>query len=127
MIRRILVTILLALPLVSFAPVPAPLPLAMIVQHRISTTVVPRARTIERVRLAIQTGAPTPQACTFETAQSKLSVAIADPIGYPYGFVTAFSCSGDGLAVANELAQRAAALQAEAAAYRAAHPIAGRP
>jgi len=39
--------------------------------------------------------------------------------------VTAFSCAGDGLAVANELAARASAMQAEAAAYRQAHPIAG--
>jgi hypothetical protein len=67
------------------------------------------------------------EACTFETAPAKLSAQIEDPIGYPYGFVTAFSCSGDALAVARELQTRAGAMQAEAAAYRANHPIGGAP
>ena len=69
---KILLIVLLALPLVSFAPVPA-------------------ARTIYRVQLALQTSAPLVQACSFETASSRLRQEIEDPIGYPYGFVTALS------------------------------------
>ncbi len=104
---RILVTILLALPLLSVAPVPAA-----------------RAPTVYRVRLTIAS-APAQQACTWETAPARLSQQIEDPIGYPYGQVTAFSCDGDSAAVIAELNERAAAMQAEAATYRAAHPIRG--
>jgi hypothetical protein len=100
---KLLAIILLLPALSSFAPVPP---------------------TLYRVRLAIN-ATPAQQACTFETAPAKLSAPIFDPIGYPFGQVTAWSCSGDGLAVARELAERAAAMQSEAAAYRAAHPIAG--
>jgi len=115
MIHRMLAIILLALPLLSIAPVPAARP------------------TISRTRIAVQTSGARitihakvmQQACTFETATSRLRQEIADPIGYPYGFVTAWSCTGDGFAVAQELATRASAMQAEAAAYRAAHPIVG--
>jgi len=108
---RILVTILLAIPLVSFAPVPAP---------------------VYRTHLAVVTAAPVEthyvaslQACTFETAPARLTQQIEDPIGYPFGRVSAWSCSGDSAAVIAELQTRAAAMQSEAAAYRAAHPIKG--
>lgn len=104
---KLLIAILLALPLLSLAPAPA-------------------THTVYWTRLAVSRSARV-QACTFETAPAgaKLSTPIFDPIGYPYGFVQAFSCSGDGLAVATELQQRVATMQAEAAAYRAAHPITG--
>jgi hypothetical protein len=103
---KLLVIILLALPLLSVSPVPAAAP------------------TVYHARISIVQSAQT-QACTFETASTKLSAQIEDPIGYPYGVVESFSCTGDGLAVANELAERASAMQAEAATYRAAHPIGG--
>jgi len=107
---KALLIILLCLPLLAPARAPA--------------SVVPSAPQIYRVRLAVARSART-QACTFDTATSRLRQEIADPIGYPYGFVTAWSCTGDGFAVAQELATRASAMQAEAAAYRAAHPIVG--
>jgi hypothetical protein len=104
---KILVTILLLPALLSIAPIPAPRPI------------------VHRTYLAIPQRAPVAQACTYETAPSKLRAEIADPIGIPYGSVAAWSCDGDGLAVATELAQRAAAMHDAAAAYRAAHPIGG--
>lgn len=106
---RILMLIALALPLASFAPAPAPQP------------------TIYRVRIALIASAPTAQACTFETAPARLQQQIEDPIGYPFGVVSAWSCSGDSAAVIAELQTRASAMQAEAAAYRSAHPIAHAP
>lgn len=102
---KALLCVLIALPLVSFGRLPAQ---------------------VYRVRFAV-TSAPAQQECSFETASAKLSVQISDPIGYPFGQVQAFSCSGDGLAVARELSDRASAMQSEAAAYRAAHPIRGLP
>jgi hypothetical protein len=107
MIRKICI-LLLALPLLSIAPLPA----------------VP---TIYWTRIAVQTSAPLAQACTWETAPARLQQQIEDPIGYPFGQVRAFSCAGDSAAVVAELADRAAAMQAEAAAYRLAHPIGGAP
>jgi hypothetical protein len=65
------------------------------------------------------------QACTYEIAPARLRQQIEDPIGYPYGVVTAFSCDGDAQAVIAELSRRVAEMQAAAAAYRAAHPIGG--
>lgn len=103
MIRKLLI-LLLALPLLSVSPVPAAQP------------------TVYWTRIAVQTSA---QACTFETAAARLTLAIEDPIGYPYGQVSAFSCDGDSAAVVAELQERASAMQAEAAAYRQAHPIGG--
>jgi hypothetical protein len=103
--KRLLI-LLLALPLLSIAPLPA----------------VP---TIYWTRLAVQTSAPTAQDCTFETANARLTQQIEDPIGYPFGQVRAFSCNGDSAAVVAELADRAAAMQAEARAYREQHPIGG--
>ena len=103
---KTLIVILLALPLVSFAPVPTP---------------------IYRVRLAAQTSAPPAQACSYETATSRLSQGVSDPIGIPYGFVQAWSCSGDTQAVVAELNARVSDMQAQAAAYRASHPIKGMP
>jgi hypothetical protein len=107
---KILIALLLALPLLSVAPVPP---------------VTYHARLAVRGPVTVQTHAPVAQACTFETAPARLRQTIEDPIGYPYGQVTAFSCDGDVRAVIDELAERTATMQAAAAAYRASHPIAG--
>ncbi len=107
---RYLLLILLALPLLSVAPVPPAV-------YHVSLAV--------RGPSTIQTVARAQQACTFETAPARLSQTIEDPIGYPFGQVAAFSCTGDVQAVIAELESRAAAMQADAAAYRAAHPIGG--
>lgn len=107
---RILVTILLALPLLSIAPVPAT------ADRRPPTTVWAPLTVIIHAP-------PRAQACTWETAPARLRQQIEDPVGYPFGVVAAFSCDGDSAAVVAELASRAAAMQVEAAAYRAAHPI----
>ena len=105
MIKRLL-ALLLALPLLSLAPVPAP-------------------RTpIYHAQIAI-VQSEVAQACTWETAPARLRQTIEDPIGYPYGEVSAFSCDGDAAAVVAELETRAATMQAEARVYRAAHPIGG--
>jgi hypothetical protein len=108
---KVLIIFLLALPLLSVAPIPQP--------HAY------QARLAVRGPSTIQTHARAQQACTFETAPARLRQTIEDPIGYPYGFVTAFSCTGDVQAVIDELAERTATMQAEAQAYRADHPIAG--
>jgi hypothetical protein len=106
---RILVTILLALPLLSIAPVPT-------TDHQPPTT--------SWAPLTVVIHAPPrAQACTWETAPARLRQQIEDPVGYPFGFVQAFSCDGDSAAVVAELASRAAEMQAAAAAYRASHPI----
>jgi len=105
-----LLAILLALPLLSVAPPPVP---------------IYRTRLAVHAGNIVQTRAPLTQACTFETAPARLQQQIEDPIGYPYGFVTAFSCAGDVQAVIAELESRASAMQAEASAYRQAHPIGG--
>ena len=103
---KALITLLLALPLLSIAPLPAPQP------------------TIYHAQLAIVQSA-VQQACTWETAPARLQQQIEDPIGYPYGVVSAFSCDGDAAAVVAELAERVATMQAEARAYREKHPIGG--
>jgi len=103
---KTLIIILLALQLLSVAPVPAIAP------------------TTYHARVSIVQSAQQDD-CTFDTAATKLSAQIEDPIGYPFGLVQAWSCTGDSLAVAHDLAERAAAMQAEASAYRAAHPIGG--
>jgi hypothetical protein len=105
MIYRLL-ALLLTVPLLSLAPVPAPQPAI----YRAHITIVQTAQQI---------------GCTWETAPARLRQTIEDPIGYPFGEVLAWSCSGDSAAVIAELETRAAAMQADAAAYRAAHPIAG--
>lgn len=97
--------VLLALPLLlSVAPVPAAAPAV----YHAQIAIVQRAMQAD---------------CTFETAPARLRQAIEDPIGYPYGEVSAWSCSGDAAGVVAELASRAAEMQAQAAAYRQAHPI----
>ena len=102
-----LLTMLLALPLLlSIAPVPAAAPVVYHAQLPI-------------VQSAMQAD------CTFETAPARLRQTIEDPIGYPYGEVSAWSCSGDTQAVIAELNARAAEMQSQAAVYRAAHPIGG--
>jgi hypothetical protein len=105
MIRKLL-AILLTLPLLSVSPVPAAQP------------------AVYWTRITI-VQSPQQQACTFETATARLQQQIDDPIGYPYGLVRAFSCAGDAQAVIAELETRAAAMQAEARAYREQHPIGG--
>lgn len=109
---RILFVILLALPLVSFGPPPAA-----------PAVYWTRIGVVQTQHLA----SPHAQACTWDIAPARLRQEIVDPIGYPFGVVTAFSCGGDTAAVVAELNQRAGAMQEEAAAYRQAHPIAGRP
>jgi hypothetical protein len=104
---KLFVVILIGGSLVSFAPAPAAPPI------------------VYRTWLAIPQVAPQPQACTWETAPARLRQQIEDPIGYPFGEVSAWSCAGDSQAVIAELAQRAAEMQAQAAAYRASHPIGG--
>lgn len=109
---RTLLAILLALPLLSVAPVPIARP--------------PAALPIPWAQFMLVTHAPrAAQACTWETAPARLQQQIEDPIGYPFGMVQAFSCDGDSAAVIAELQTRAAALQADARAYRQAHPIGG--
>lgn len=105
---KILVTILLALPLLSIAPVPRAH------METGSRPLVTRHSSLART-----------QACTWETAPARLRQQIEDPIGYPFGMVEAWSCSGDSQAVIAELQTRANAMQLEAAIYRAAHPITG--
>lgn len=105
MIYKLLI-LLLALPLLSIAPVPASVP------------------TVYWTRLTI-VQSPQQASCTFETANARLTQQIDDPIGYPFGQVQAFSCAGDAQAVIAELADRAAAMQAAARAYREQHPIGG--
>lgn len=105
---KLLAMLLLALPLVSFAPVPAAAP------------------AVHRLHLPIPGIAPAAQpVCAWETAPARLRQQIEDPIGYPFGQVSAWSCTGDTAAVIAELETRAAAMQADAAAYRQAHPIGG--
>jgi hypothetical protein len=108
MIRTLLV-ILLCLSLVSPAP-------------------VPETHSIYWTRIDVSRGARV-QECTYDTApeQDRKIVYVYDSIGYIYGDVRAWSCSGDTLAVARELIARAGAMQSEAAAYRLAHPIGGAP
>lgn len=95
---KAMVVVLFTLPLFSLAPVPP---------------------AVYQTRLAVQTGA---QACTWEIASARLRQEISDPLGIPFGNVQAWNCAGDSAAVIAELNQRARAMQAEAAAYRAAHP-----
>ena len=99
---KALFTLLLALPLLSLAPAPP---------------------TIYHTTVAIVQAAHQP-GCTWETAPARLRQQISDPYGWPYGEVAAWSCSGNSQAVIAELQARASAMRAEAAAYRAAHPIA---
>lgn len=121
-----LVICLSALLLLSLAPVPPALPRATIAAVPHTAAIVARERRAPRpiyqLRMAIVHGT---QPCAYDTAPARLSAAIVDPIGYPYGMAQAWSCTGDGLAVANELAARVAAMDQEAAAYRASHPIVG--
>lgn len=103
---KIMIALLLALPLMAPARVPA----APVVYH---TTIA-----------IVQSAA---QSCAWENAPARLSQRIYDPIGYPYGEVAAWSCTGDSQAVIAELQARTAEMQALAAAYRQAHPIVSRP
>lgn len=110
---KALLIVLLCLPLLHSAPIPTMRPTIYRTQIAVHTS---------GARITTHASART-QACTFETATSRLRQEIADPIGIPFGNVQAWSCSGDGFAVAQELAERAATMHAAAAAYRAAHPI----
>lgn len=102
--------ILSALLLVSFAPAPAPLDPAIVARPLLSSVVIPR------------------QACDEAAARQSGTVLrqiVIDPAGAPYGEVRAWSCTGDASAAIAELRELQAAMQQEAAAYRAAHPIGG--
>lgn len=103
---KIVLVILSACYLVSFAPAPAPRPAV----YWTRVTIVQSRRE---------------QQCTWDIAPARLRQTIEDPIGYPYGEVEAFSCAGDTAAVIAELTQRAAEMHAAARAYRQAHPIQG--
>jgi hypothetical protein len=62
-------------------------------------------------------------ACNYETAPFRLGPQqVVDPIDYPYGEVIAWSCVDAQTAIAGFNA-RLTAMQAQAAAYRAAHPV----
>lgn len=98
---KLLIVLILALPLLSLAPAPHP---------------------TYHATLAIVQAAQQPS-CTYSTAPARLRQEIADPAGIPFGNVAAWSCDGDSQAVIAELAARASAMQAQAAVYRAAHPI----
>ena len=104
---KMLVTILFGLGLVSFAPTPA----------------APAAPPLAWAQFTLLIHAPPAQPCTWETAPARLRQQIEDPIGYPFGYVEAWSCDGDSQSVIAELQTRAATMQAQAAAYRAAHPL----
>lgn len=100
---RTVLLILLALPLVSFAPAPQQSP----------TVVTPLA-----------------QACDEATARQSGTVlrqVVVDPVGAPYGEVKAWSCTGDSAGAIAELHALQSAMEQQAAAYRAAHPIGGAP
>lgn len=105
--------ILLALPLVSFAPAPAPLDPAIVARPVLSTIVTPRV-----------------QVCDAQQARQSGTVLrqiVYDPSGAPYGEVSAWSCSGDASGAITELKERQTTMEAEAAAFRIAHPIGGAP
>jgi hypothetical protein len=123
---RIPIALLLALALASFAPAPPALQRATIRPHAVQSIVRPhsaRAGARQANPSAIHETAR--QECTYQLASARLRQQVTDPIGYPFGFVEAFSCNGDAQAVAREFAQRLDALHAAAVAYRAAHPVKG--
>lgn len=63
------------------------------------------------------------QSCSYDNAPFRLGPQrVVDPIGYPYGEVMAWSCA-DAQTAIDEFNTRLAAMQSQAAAYRAAHPI----
>jgi hypothetical protein len=112
MIQRIATAALLLalLPsLISAAPAPVPLGSSSSSPRTIVTRPAARAR---------------PQhACNYETAPFRLGPQqVVDPIDYPYGEVIAWSCVNAQTAIA-EFNARLTAMQAQAAAYRAAHPV----
>lgn len=91
-----IVVALLVLPLLSLAPVPTALPLAIVAQPTVQTTVVPRASAIYRVRLAIQTGAPVAQECSYQNASARRLEIVYDDVGMgpaPFGQISAWSCN----------------------------------
>lgn len=96
---RTFLIILLAIPLVSFAPAPPALERAIVARQECDE---PTARQLGTV----------------------LRQVVTDPAGAPFGEVRAWTCGNADLAIA-ELQSRQSAMQAEAAAYRAAHPIGG--
>ena len=92
-----IIVVLLVLPLLSLAPVPTALPPATVVRPTVQTIVVPRARAVYRVRLAIHTGAPLAQECSYATASARTDEVIYDDSGMgpaPYGRIIAWSCNG---------------------------------
>lgn len=67
--------------------------------------------------------APAPkQVCTYENAPARFREVIIDPAGAPYGEIAAWSCTGAQSAI-DEFQSRKVEMQAQAAAYRAAHPM----
>jgi hypothetical protein len=106
---KTLLIILLTLPLVSVAPAPPQLDRAIVARPILSSVVTPRV-----------------QACDEATARqfgTVLRQIVLDPKGVPYGEVKAWSCGADASGAIAELQTRQSALEAEAAAYRQAHPL----
>ena len=91
-----IIVVLLALPLLSLAPVPTALPLATVARPTVQTIVVPRARAVYRVQLAIQTSAPVAQECSYANASARRLEIVYDDIGMgpaPFGQISAWSCN----------------------------------
>lgn len=120
MIRTIFI-ICLALLLASFAPIPRELPRAVIVQHAVSAIVTPRARPIQYPQPIIPMARQEQGECTYNTASARASDVIYDDVGlgpYPFGSVTAYSCSGFG-AMQEAYNANLANLQADIQAFHA--------
>ena len=119
MIQRIVTAALLLALLPSLiSAAPAPLPPA-------SSSQPPRTIAVQRRHIVTRPAARArPQhACSYETAPFRLGPQqVVDPIDYPYGEVIAWSCVDAQTAIA-EFNARLTAMQAQAAAYRAAHPV----
>src|SRR5437868_15341706 len=101
---RTFLIILLAIPLVSFAPAPPALERAIVARPVLSSIVIPR------------------QACDEAAARQSGTVlrqVVSDPAGVPFGEVRAWTCSGDSTSAIAELRELQAAMQQQAATYRA--------
>jgi len=123
MIQRLsaIIVVLLALPLLSLAPVPAALPPATVVRPPVQTIVVPRASAIYRVQLAIQTGAPVAQECTYQNASARRLEIVYDDVGMgpaPFGQISAWSCNSY-IEMAETYDTALREMQAHIAAYHA--------
>lgn len=129
---KTLATILLALPLLSLGRLPS-LPPATIAPQIAGPIVVPSWHTPNPAELPAAIApkldqvdrAQLPQACTYETASARRGEVFYDDAGqgpYPYGVVSAWSCSSFD-AMQADFAARWTAMQGDASqlhAYRSA-------